>query len=504
MYIFKNAIISITRNKGRNLLIGLIVLVIASAASIALAIRNSASSLINAYENQYEVTASLGINREAMRGEMKFDKGSSKEDREDIKENMNDIFSSASNITIEDIEKYGDSEYVKSYYYQISVGVNSDDIEVVSMSSNSENNENNFKGHMTPGRENFQNMATSDFTLVGYSSISAMSEFVDGKYTITSGEVSNDMKSKSCVINSELAALNSIEVGDEITFVDPDDEDNEITLTVFGIFEEESDTNDMMGMFSTSANIIITNSTVVNTLTDENEDMKKTITPTFILTDKDVIDKFSEELTTKGMSEYLSVSTNLDMVDSATSTISNVKTFATTFLIITLIIGAVILFVINMINIRERKYEIGVLRTIGMKKSKLTLQFVSELLIVAMVFLLVGSGIGALCSVPVSNYLLESEISSSSSKKENINKNFGANVPLGSNQDVPGGINNNMMDKVNGVVDVQAFDSIDAVVDMKVMLELLGIGIILTLISSSASMISIQKFSPLTILKERS
>ena len=53
-----------------------------------------------------------------------------------------------------------------------------------------------------------------------------------------------------------------------------------------------------------------------------------------------------------------------------TESVDNVKIFATTFLIITLIIGGVVLVVINMINIRERRYEIGVLRTVGMKKSK--------------------------------------------------------------------------------------------------------------------------------------
>lgn len=61
-----------------------------------------------------------------------------------------------------------------------------------------------------------------------------------------------------------------------------------------------------------------------------------------------------------------------------------------------------------------------------------------------------------------------------------------------------------MEPKFNGMVNVQTIDSINAVVDYKVVLELLGIGIALTLISSLASMISIQKFSPLTILKERS
>ena len=55
-----------------------------------------------------------------------------------------------------------------------------------------------------------------------------------------------------------------------------------------------------------------------------------------------------------------------------------------------------------------------------------------------------------------------------------------------------------------GKVNVQTIDTINAVVDITVVAQLLGIGFALMLVSSLASMISIQRFSPLTILKERS
>lgn len=322
-----------------------------------------------------------------------------------------------------------------------------------------------------------------------------MEEFVSGKYKISEGEISSDLESTSCIINSELATLNDIEVGDEITVVDPDNEENTLTLTVTGIFEEVSDTDNQMGMFTSSINTIITNVEVTSMLQEKNEDMNSSLTPTFILTDKSVIDDFEEELKEKGLNEYLSVSTNLEEIEGATETISNVNTFATTFLVITLIIGGVVLFVINMINIRERKYEIGVYRTIGMKKSTLTLQFILELFIVSFVALMIGAGFSAVSSVPVSNYLLENEIENSSEKIENINQNFGGKPDVGGDRG---------FEKVNGVATVQAFDSIDAAVNVKVLLQLLAIGIGFTLVSSLAAMISIQKFSPLTILKERS
>lgn len=486
MYIIKNAIISITRSKGRNLLIGIIIIVISCATAVTLAIRNSASSLIESYQNQYDITATIGINRESMRGEMKMDKNATEEEKEASKENMNNIFSSISNLTISDIDNYGDSEYVKNYYYQESVGVNSLVLEPASGSD-----DNISQNHSFSGKQDFQNISNSDFTLIGYSNTLGMEEFISGKYSITEGEVSSDLDSNSCVINSELAVLNNIEVGSEIIFVDPDNSNNTISLTVTGIFEETSTSTDAMGMFTTSVNTIITNTSVIQKLIDGNGSIKVNTNPTFILTDKEVIEDFEEELTEKGLSEYLSVSTNLEQVEGATKTISNVSNFATTFLIITLLIGGIVLFVINMINIRERKYEIGVLRTIGMKKSLLTLQFMTELLIVAIVALFIGAGIGSLISVPVSNSLLEDEIAEAEEQTNNINKNFGrGEKPI--------------FENISGVAVVEEVKSIDAAVDIKVLGQLFIIGILLTLISSLASMISIQKFSPLTILKERS
>lgn len=490
MYILKNAWISIMRNKGRNVLIGIIVLVISCVTTISLAIVNSSNSLIESYQEQYEIIATIGINRENMRSEMKFDRNSeSDEEIEEKKDNMNDIFANASNISVEDIEKYGDSDYVKSYYYTMSIGVNSDDIEKASLISSDSNN-----GMMDDlggrgDKKNFTNMDSSDFTLLGYSSIDSMEEFISGKYSITEGKVLLD--GSSCIINSELALLNNISVGDEITFVDINEEES-ITLEVVGIYEETSnDTSNQMGMFTSSVNTIITSTNAVNDFVEDNDDISVTITPTFILTGKDVIENFEEELQEKGLSEYLALSTNLDQAENATSTISNVANFASTFLFLTLLIGAIVLFVINMINIRERKYEIGVLRTIGMKKILLSLQFMTELLIVSIFALLIGAGIGASLSVNVSNKLLENEISSSSEQKDEVNKNFGE-------------MNDKGFDKVSGIVEVQAYDSINAVVDAKVLIELIGIGILLTIISSSCTMISIQRFSPLSILKERS
>lgn len=499
MYIFKNAITSIVRNKGRNLLIGIIILVISSATAITLAINNSSTSLINSYKEKYETEATLGVNREKMMENF------NPEDRESSREKMQESFNSISNISIEDIEKYGDSKYVKDYYYTMTVGINAQDITAASQENESPSkNEPERAGENMAergGKRGFSNATSGDFTLVGYSSLNAMNDFVEGTYKITDGSVPTDFTEKKCLVNQELATINNLKVDDKITLVDPLDDSKTTEVTIAGIYEEEQSDENKMTMFANSANTIITNTNLVSKIKEANSDLSVETKPTFTLTNSKVIENFEKELRNKGLAENLSVETNLAQLEASTKSISNVKTFAITFLILTLIIGTVVLLIINMINIRERKYEIGVLRTIGMKKSKVALQFLEELLIVATVFLIIGAGIGACLSVPISNHLLENEIATSKEESNNIESNFGHQ---NNNPDMQ---NNRGMEpekrNFKGVSNIQAFESINAVVNLKVLLELLGIGLIITLISCVSAIITIERFSPLTILKER-
>ena len=473
MYILKNAWRNVTRNKGRNILIGIIILVIASSSCVALAIMNTSKTLIDSYANKYDVEASIGIDRKNMMKD--FDPSSN--DKDDLIDNFQEV----NKVTAEEVKKYADSSYVSSYYYTYSVGLDGSNIDPA---TTQKDNQDSTHKQMGGG----PNVTSTDFRLVGYSSLEAMNEFIEGKYSITDGEVSKE--DNTCVINEELATLNNIKAGDTIKLTD--DANNTYKLTVTGLFAEKEETNSM-SMFSNSANNIITTSNTVSSIITKNNELEGTITPTFILTNKDVIDDFEEELYSKGMNENLNVTTNLDTIENSTSTISNVKSFATTFLIVVLIIGGIVLLVINAINIRERKYEIGVLRTIGMKKSSLAIQFMIELMIVSFASLIIGAAIGSSISVPISNKLLSSEIESSSEEINNIGKNFGGMAN-----------DNKDFSKINGINTVSEFTSIDAAVDIKVLAEVLTIGLCLTMLSSAASISAIQKFSPLTILKERS
>ncbi len=488
MFILKNAWISIKRNKGRNILIGIIILIIACACTITLAIKNTAVDLINSYKNAYDKEVTISFNRANM---MKDFDPSQEESRENARERFDNIES----FTISDVESFADSKYIESYYYTYSVGLNGNNIEKAEIESN-----NDMPNGFGRGKQN--NLSSTDFTLTGYSSLDAMSEFINGTYTmneITDNAWDIAFDGNYVFINEELASYNDLNLNDKIKLAS--DDGNTYEFEIIGIFKEnEEGSTDAMSMFSNSANTLVTNASAAINITASNEEINATINPTFIIDSYDNIEKLQDEFYEKGLDENFVLQTNEEEANSGVSSIQNINSFATTFLVITLIIGGIVLFVINMINIRERKYEIGVLRTIGISKFKLTMQFVSELVIVSVVALILGACIGAVSSKGVSNSLLESEINSSNERTVEIGKNFGgANM----NGGMPDRGNRGEM-RGKGMPVVEAYDSIDAVVDIKVLLELLGIGISLVLVSSIASMVSIERFSPLTILKERS
>ena len=516
MYILKNSLISIFRNKGRNILIGLIILTIACASTVTLAIRNTANTIVKNYEESHDLIATISFDR----GQLGKDfKGG-----EDAKKENIETFNNIQSVTIEDVKNYGDSSHLKGYYYTYTTSLNSDTLskatdsfeyevedKQTSTSSNTTTTggsesrpdmpdgqmgerhtvtENNTTTVITKSKEKFESdkNLTGDFELDGYSSYDAMTEFTEGTSTITDGEMISDFNGFECAISSELATLNSVSVGDTITLKNPTTEKT-YDFKVTGIYSSNSDNGDTASMYSKSANKIITGSGVIEQLVADDSTLTTNVNPSFILNSEDDIEAFTAEVKEKGLNEYYTVNTNLDEITSATESIENVKTFATTFLIITLIISSLVLFVINMINIRERKYEIGVFRTIGMSKLKLTMQFVLELLIVSTISLIIGAIIGTFLAKPVGNMLLANEIESSQSTQEEMSNNFGK----------PDGMDM----QFNKGGKVQAIQNMEAVVDFTVVMQLLGIGLLLTLISSLASMISIQRFSPLTILKER-
>lgn len=333
MYIIKNAFVSISRNKGRNILIGIIITVIACACTIALAIRNTANMMVEEYQNANDIAGTISFNRQSLMENFKGGEDATKDNIE--------AFNNVESLTIDNINTYGDSDYLKGYYYVYATSLNSDTLTkatdtyeyevedkettTTTKKSNSGNRppmdgenigsttEKNTTITITKRTEKFgiNRALTGAFEIDGYSSYEAMTEFTSGTYKISDGEMITNFDDFECVINSELAKLNEINVGDTIKLKNSTTKEI-YEFRVVGIYEDNSEQENTQSMYSKSVNTIITSSGVVSKLVEDDGTLVTNVTPSFIIKDEESIEKFQNELQEKGLNEYYTLTTNLD------------------------------------------------------------------------------------------------------------------------------------------------------------------------------------------------
>lgn len=536
MYIFKNALRSINRSKGRNILIGIIIFVIALSSCVALSIREAAEQAREDSLENLEITAQISVNRQNMMA--------GQEDKESMKEALSNM----EDLSLEDMQTYAQLSNVKDFYYTASASLNgTDEFEAVDTTGTSDSSTEDSDTQSTDesqqamipegmGQEGGQSAPEAkdmggrmgvqgDFTLTGYSSDASMTDFVSGSKSITEGSMfpENDAEN-NCIISQELATYNGLGVGDTITLVNPNKEEETYTLTISGIYqssETEESSGSMMGGFSASfdsANQIYTsyeNLSAMAAASEENADvttdettgmesttaLKSQTTGTYAFADTENYEAFQETVEGEVGDNYSVTSTDLSQYEQSLLPLENLSKYAGYFLIIILAIGGVILVVLNIFNIRERKYEIGVLAAIGMKKGKIAVQFILELLCVTFAVILIGAAAGAAVSVPVTNKLLEQQIESTTSQSEEQTSNFGrAPGEQGSNmgqmpgRDVASATGNGAASYIN---------EISSATNITVIMQMIGIGILLTIISGCVAVVFILRYDPLRILSNR-
>ncbi|PWJ46940.1 ABC transporter permease [Faecalicatena contorta] len=531
MMILINAFKSITRSKGRNILIGIIVVTIAASSSIALAIKSAANTAKETGLENQTITGSISVDRQKLMESAQGDTDSG--DQADMSA-MRELMQQYSDLSLDELKTYSESDYVKEFYYTASASLDAaGDIEAYSTesssdSSDSDNNQNDMPGGMGGGMGNgmasggFGGMTMGDFSITGYSSESAMTKFISGESKISSGEMFDvESSDLNCLISNELAVFNGLSVGDTITLANPSAEDETYSFTISGIYTNTSSTDSSNQMrFSTAqdpANLICISYNALKAVTDNSESVATTSTDdngnetttalsmqtsgTYVFSDKTNYESFSKELTSKGLSEYYTLSSSdINNYESSLVPLENLSSFATTLLFIILGVGAIILIVLNIFNIRERKYEVGVLTAIGIKKGKVAMQYITELLAVTFISVIIGTGIGAAASVPVSNNLLASQVSAQEAAQDSQQQNFGRPGGGGQGGGQAGGSGGMFGNSANAV---EYLDTIDATISLDILGQLVGIGILLTILSSLAGVIFVLRYEPLKILANR-
>ena len=186
---------------------------------------------------------------------------------------------------------------------------------------------------------------------------------------------------------------------------------------------------------------------------------------------------FEAELHGKGLPGDYGVRTDESAFDSVAGPVESLNNLSLTFLLIVLLLGAVIIVLLSVIAIRERKYEIGVLRAMGMKKKKVALGLWTEIIVITCICFLLGMGAGSMLSQPISDAIMTGQEQSADTGSTSL------------------------ADRLNAT-DAKEAEKINVSVNAVTALEIFGISILLASISGVISVSRITKCEPIKILMQ--
>ncbi len=190
----------------------------------------------------------------------------------------------------------------------------------------------------------------------------------------------------------------------------------------------------------------------------------------------------------KGLPNTFDVTTDSHSYNAIVKPVEGLKKITTTFMFVVIALGSLVLILLTSISIRERKYEVGVLRAMEMKKKSVILGLWFEILTMTVICLKIVLSTGALIAQPLSTSLLNSQMVNSQNNDGNLIGNTGS-ISLGGMFDIGG--------------EVQGIKLIDVTLDDKTIIQVVVLSISLTSLAAFVSMRKITQYEPIKILMER-
>ena len=461
---FKRAYISVIKNKGRTIILGLLLFVIANLVLSSISIKSATTEAMDQARISLGAEITLTTNNAGI-----FD----------LIREYKDLYGTPPDKTLRDTWlipitsdiAYGltESDYVEDFNFVYSSSTTTTDFYPVSS-------------------EGVADLTyESKISVTGTFNPLLLDEFSDnGAFELTPESNTFTGADTGVVIVSEnLAFINSLSIGDIIELLDY--ESNPVSFEIIGLFNAE----DMLSSSgrSSSDNQVFMNLDDALVLQGQNPEDTFTITSAkYYLDDPLNIDAFVQE----GTDNYTLISDGTLMFndvnyDAVTEPLENVSTFSNIVLIVSVIASVIILTLLIVNTLKERKYEIGVLLSLGEEKVKISLQYLVELLLVAVI----AFSFSMITSNSISGYLgdvlLENEISSASSVDDDEPRMGGGRGSI----------------SISQLGDVEYIDEIDVSVSFNDFIITLGIGSLIIILSSVVPSLYITKFQPKKILSSR-
>lgn len=196
--------------------------------------------------------------------------------------------------------------------------------------------------------------------------------------------------------------------------------------------------------------------------------------------------------------EYLKLDIDSSAYDQMVGPIESVGSFADTVLWIIIIASVLIVTLIINNNTKDRKYEIGVLMSLGGSKKNVISGFLVEFIIIATIGFTLSIGTSYFLANSMGQNLLESQLKQSEEQSQN---NFGRpgagemgnNFRFGQNE----------LEGTNRNDNVEAIDNIDISVGISDYVLLFMIGYLIVGVVMIIPSMNIVKYEPKTILTGR-
>ena len=466
MYIVVNACKNLVRNIGRNLLIAAVTLVVVASSVVTLTIVNAAANIVDGI--RLELGSRVEIRQDFI--EMR----QSGLGREDV-----------SYVSIDDFLAFADSEYLRTSIFGADMYGWSDAFCAIGDDPYDPGAQERDNGQGEIVRiETCKLISTSaPDTLPDFGTLRAISE----------GRMFEDLN--ECIVSEDLARLNGLSPGDTIWLRGAYAADKSYELIITGVYSDATDEylNPFLAFFGemfahNRRNEIITSfETLMGAVWETNAglDMKTE----YYLKDPDDVALFEAEVRAKGLPVTYNVSINRAAYDKVTGPVSGMSGAAAMFAAAVLVLGAIVLALISFIAVRERKYEIGVLRAMGMERVKVALSILAETAMISAVCLVVGLAAGGLSAQRIADGILNGRVAAAEAESEQ-----------GPNKALFVGGQAQIGDGTAGYVPES---EIKIVLDAGVIVKIIIITLGLAVISGAVGTGFITRFEPLKILRER-
>lgn len=474
MNFLKRAFLSLARRKGKSLILLIIIFILSNVMAGSIAIGQASKNVERTIKLQLGANATVDLDWEKM-------------------QNWNEEqWNSMEYVTPEVADKIGSLSYVKYYDYSSEANINSTTLQ-----------------QYDPNMVEVPTMSYFPLRGVQYAPIM---DIVNGNATLVNGRTFNETEVTNAdyvaLISDKVSELNNIFVGDVImltntvSIYNPDgtmtETKRDIALEIIGIFTpkvEQSTENNGGWIDYTPFNRIYVPNGVVNAenrwmneqyaiaYPDSNIKIDQVyITPTFVLNNPEDVESFRTEAK-NFLPDYYKVTVSSDAYDSVAGPIKFIGSLSNIILYVAIGATILILSLVVILFLRDRKHELGIYLALGESKTKVVAQILIEVVSIALIAislsLLTGNSIAKSTSQSMMD--LRNEIT-------------------GDNGNNGGVIYRDMGYNGTGVTEDDVLEAYKIEFSWDYVVILYGVGIGTVLLSSIAPMIYILRLKPKKIM----